>query len=370
MTGPKGIVEELLQTAGVAIGGHNPWDIRVKDDRTYARVLQEKNLGLGESYMDGWWDCDRLDELFYRIIKARLNEKVKGSLRLIVPVIQAHLLNLQTKRLSRTVARQHYDLGNELFMAFLDPYNQYSCAYFDGTDDLEQAQLNKLDLLCKKLALTKDDHVLDIGFGWGGFAKYAAETYGCTVTGVNISGEQVRFASEFCKGLPVNPVHSDYRDVRGTFQKIVSVGMFEHVGPKNYRRFMKVADRCLEQDGIFVLHTIGSNESELSGDPWISKYIFPFGKLPSIAQITGAAEELFVVEDIHNLGPHYDKTLMAWNERFHEAWPKLKDKFDDRFKRMWEYYLLSCAGSFRARNIQLWQIVFTKCGTPQPKCRY
>jgi cyclopropane-fatty-acyl-phospholipid synthase len=370
MSGPKRVVEELLGHAGVTVNGPNPWDIRVTDDRTYARVLQGGNLGLGESYMDGWWKCDRLDEFFNRIIRARLEHKVKGGLRLMVPVIQARLLNRQTKRLALDVAERHYNLGNDVFMSFLDPYVQYSCAYFAGTDDLERAQLNKLDLLCKKLALEKSDHVLDIGFGWGGFAKYAAENYGCTVTGVNISQEQVDFAADFCKGLPVNPRLCDYRDITGSYSKIVSVGMFEHVGPKNYRVFMDVVHRRLEDDGIFLLHTIGNNESELAGDPWISKYIFPHGKLPSIAQIGKAVEDLFVVEDLHNMGPHYEKTLMAWHERFQHAWPKLKEKHDDRFRRMWEYYLLSCAGSFRARNIQLWQIVFTKYGTPRPKCRF
>ncbi len=186
------------------------------------------------------------------------------------------------------------------------------------------------------------------------------------MTGVNISGEQIRYAKDFCKGLPIKILEQDYRDIQGTFDKIVSVGMFEHVGVKNYRKFIQVAHRCLSKDGIFLLHTIGSNESKIKADPWITKYIFPNGVLPSIAQISKAAEGLFVIEDLHNLGPHYDKTLMAWNNNFQSAWHKLKTRFGDRFKRMWEYYLLSCAGAFRARDIQLWQIVFTKYGTIQP----
>ncbi|MFC1835320.1 cyclopropane fatty acyl phospholipid synthase [Thermodesulfobacteriota bacterium] len=370
MIGPKQIFEELMAMAGVAVDGPNPWDIRVKDDRTYARVIREKNLGLGESYMDGWWECRRVDELINRILIARVDKRVRESLRLLLPIARARLFNRQTKRLSRDVAEKHYDLGNDFFTSFLDPYNQYSCAYFDDTEDLDQAQLNKLDLICRKLALAEDDHLLDIGFGWGGFAKYAAETHGCKVTGINISEEQVSFAAKFCKELPVEVVYCDYRDLKGSFSKIVSVGMFEHVGPKNYRTFMETAHRRLEEDGVFMLHTIGSNESELKCDPWISKYIFPHGKLPSIAQIGKAVEGLFVIEDLHNLGPHYDKTLMSWHRRFQAAWPRLKEKYGERFKRMWEYYLLSCAGSFRSRSIQLWQIVLTKYGTTQPKCRY
>jgi len=363
------IVGELLNGIGVTIGGPNPWDIQVKDDRMYARALRDKNLGLGESYMEGWWECPRIDQFIYRVLTAGVDGQVAGGRKLLIPYLQALLFNRQTRTLSREVAEQHYDLDSELFMSFLDPYNQYSCAYFNGTDDLNKAQLNKMDLICRKLELKATDHLLDIGFGWGGLAKFAAEKYGCKVTGVNISNEQIRYAQDFCKGLPIKILEQDYRDIQGTFDKIVSVGMFEHVGVKNYRKFMQAAHRCLSKNGIFLLHTIGSNESKIKADPWITKYIFPNGVLPSIAQISKAAEGLFVIEDLHNIGPHYDKTLMAWHDNFQRAWPSLKDRFDDRFKRMWEYYLLSCAGAFRARDIQLWQIVLTKYGRTQPVCR-
>ncbi len=370
MSRQKQIVEELLSLVGVALNGRNPWDIQVRDERFFARVLSDKNLGLGESYMEGWWDCERLDELIFRIITGGLDQKVHGKFKILVPYVQALLFNRQSKRLSMQVAEQHYDLDNEVFMSFLDPYKQYSCAYFNGTNDLNQAQLNKLELICGKLDLQPTEHVLDIGFGWGGFAKYAAGKYGCDVTGVNISREQTRYAQEFCKGLPINVLLRDYRDVSGTFDKILSVGMFEHVGVKNYREFMKVACRSLKNGGIFLLHTIGGNESKIGCDPWIAKYIFPNGMLPSTAQISKSIEGLFVMEDWHNLGPHYDKTLMAWHNNFQRNWPRLQERHSPSFKRMWEYYLLSSAGAFRARDIQLWQIVLTKYGTPQPRCRF
>lgn len=366
----KRVVEELLSLVGIAVNGPNPWDITVHDDRFYLRVLREKNLGLGESYMEGWWDCPDLSEFMYRILKGRLNEKVRENLRLLLAVVPALLFNRQSKSRAQQVAKRHYDLGNELFFSFLDPYNQYSCAYFNGTDDLNQAQVNKLDLICRKLGLSSEDHVLDIGCGWGGLGRYAAENYGSTVTGINISREQIQFAKEFCKELPVHILECDYREVRDRFDKIVSVGMFEHVGLKNYRTFMQDAHRCLKDDGIFLVHTIGNNASQRSSDPWIAKYIFPNGKLPSIAQISRAVEGLFVIEDLHNLGPHYEKTLMAWNDNFQQAWPRLENSYDHTFKRMWEYYLLSCAAAFRARHIQLWQFVLTKYGTTQPWCRY
>lgn len=366
----KSVIHELLSSCGIAVNGSNPWDIRIHDERTYPRVFRDKSLGLGESYMDGWWDCAQIDELIHRLLIKRADRNLRDGLRLLVPAIQLFLLNCQTINRSKQVAERHYDLGNELFFTFLDSYNQYSCAYFNGTGDLEDAQKNKMELICKKLNLNKNDHVLDIGFGWGGLARYMAENYGCTVTGVNISQEQTRFAHEWCKSLPVHVLRRDYREMQGVFDKIVSVGMFEHVGRKNYRIFMETAHRCLKDGGIFLLHTIGVNESARDTDPWMHKYIFPNGELPSVAQVTRAAEGLFVLEDFHNLGPHYEKTLLAWNRRFQSGWPQLEGKYGNRFKRMWEYYLLSCAGAFRARYMQIWQFVFTKCFTPQPVCRY
>ena len=366
----KQMFEDLLAVAGVAIDGKQPQDMQVRDERLFTRVLREKNLGLGQAFMDGWWDCPRLDEFFARVLKSGLEERIRGAWRHWMRHLPGILFNLQSRSRSRMIAEHHYDLDNDLFLSFLDPYNQYSCAYFKDNDDLEQAQRRKLELICQKIGLEETDHVLDIGCGWGGFAKYAVEHYGCKVTAVNISKEQLRYARDFCRNMPVDFLECDYRDIRGAFKKIVSVGMYEHVGAKNYRAFMQVIHDTIMDDGIFLLQTIGANESRRTLDPWINKYIFPNSMLPSVARISRSVEGLFVIEDIHNLGPHYDKTLMAWHRRFQNAWPELMKKFDERFKRMWEYYLLSCAGAFRARHIQIWQIVFTKYGTPQPACRH
>lgn len=365
-------VRGLMKEAGIEIDGPNPWDIRVHDQRWYGRVVQDKNLGMGESYMNGWWDCERLDEMVCRLLRGGLEDKVRGNLRYLVRLMPAIFFNLQSRSRVRMIAERHYDLGNDLFFAFLDPYRQYSCGYFRDTDDLDEAQQNKMELICRKLNLAATDQLLDIGCGWGGLARYAAERTGCTVTAVNISKEQLHYARELCKGLPVHFEDRDYRTIEGRFDKIVSVGMFEHVGRKNYRTFMKVVHRCLKDDGVFLLHTIGGNTSRKGCDPWITKYIFPNGMLPSTAQIAKAVERRFVIEDWHNLGLHYDRTLMAWNAKFQEAWPRLQTTYDERFKRMWEYYLLSCAGAFRARNIQVWQIVMTKSGVgpAQPRCRF
>ena len=365
-------IREMLEAVGINVNGPQAWDIQVHDQRWYRRVLLEKNLGLGETYMAGWWDCDRIDEMIRRLLTGGLENKVKGNLRYVLRCLPGYLFNLQSGARGRVVASRHYDLGNDLFFSFLDSNHQYSCGYFQSTNDLEEAQLGKLDLIAGKLDLSQDDHLLDVGCGWGGLARYMAEHRGCRVTGVNISREQLRYAREYCQEFQVDFLDCDYRKVTGSYDKIVSVGMFEHVGQKNYRTFMNTVHRCLKDDGIFLLHTIGNNISRTSCDPWITRYIFPNSMLPSLQQISQAAEDLFVIEDVHNFGPYYDQTLMAWNQRFQQAWPGLQDKYDAQFKRMWEYYLLSCAGAFRARDIQLWQIVMTKqgCGTAQPSCRW
>jgi cyclopropane-fatty-acyl-phospholipid synthase len=361
----------MFTRAGVVINGDRPWDIQVHDDRWYRRVVREKNLGLGESYMDGWWDCGRIDEMICRLLRGGLDDQLQGTFRYHAGFLPEILFNLQSGARCRLIAERHYDLDNDLFFSFLDPLYQYSCGFFEATGDLEQAQRQKLDLIARKIHLSPTDHLLDIGCGWGGLAYWAAARYGCKVTAVNISREQLCYARERCKDVPVVFHEGDYRTIEGRFDKIVSVGMFEHVGRRNHRTFMAVVHRLLKDEGIFLLHTIGSNTSRAYTDPWITRYIFPNSLLPSLRQISRAAERFFVIEDLHNLGPHYDQTLMAWNDRFQQAWQSLRKRYDDRFKRMWEYYLLSCAGSFRARSIQLWQIVMTKQGpgTRQPNCR-
>lgn len=358
----KEIVTDILLTAGIRINGSEPWDIQVSDERFYKRVLGEGTLGLGESYMDGWWDCTDLDQFFYRAIRSKLNKKIKITPNIIWHYLKAVLLNRQKKSRSIEVAKKHYDLSNELYMSFLDKYNQYTCGYFQDTDNLEIAQQNKLDLICKKLELKPTDRVLDIGCGWGGFAKYAAEHYKCHVTGITISKEQFVYATEFTKGLPVEIKMLDYRDLDEKFDKILICGMIEHVGYKNYRKIFEIVNKSLNDDGLFLLHTIGSVKTVKAVEPWMDKYIFPNGLLPSMKQLSRNMENLFVVEDWHNFGQYYDQTLMSWYRNFQKNWPSIKRNYDERFYRMWKYYLLSCAGAFRARQIQLWQIVLSKRG--------
>jgi cyclopropane-fatty-acyl-phospholipid synthase len=358
------IVQEILSPAGIRLNGDRPWDIRINNERFYQRVLAAGSLGLGESYMDGWWECERLDEFFSRIMTIRPEEKIKKNLRLLLQGIRAFVFNLGGRSRAFEVGERHYDLGNDLYRCMLDRRMIYSCAYWRAADSLDDAQEAKLDLICRKVGLKQGDRVLDIGCGWGGFAGYAAEKYGAEVTGITVSKEQVALAGELCAGLPVEIRLLDYRDVRGKFDHVVSVGMFEHVGYKNYRTYMEVVNRCLKDDGLFLLHTIGNASSCFSVDPWIGQYIFPNSMNPSLKQISTAAEKLFVIEDIHNFGYYYDATLTSWFNNFNASWERLKERYDDRFYRMWKYYLLSSAGTSRCRDIQVWQIVLSKKGVP------
>ncbi|MBN1958281.1 MAG: cyclopropane fatty acyl phospholipid synthase [Desulfuromonadales bacterium] len=356
--------EAMLRHADVVINGGRPWDIQVKNNRLYRRVFAQGSLGFGESYMDGWWDTESLDQLITRLIKARLDERFK-SFVVLMSALKAKLLNCQSVRRAYQVGEKHYNIGNDLYQRMLDSRMIYSCGYWKNAQNLDEAQYDKLDLTCRKLHLQAGQKVLDIGCGWGGTARFMAENYGVEVVGVTISTSQAELARERCRGLPIEIRVQDYRDLEGQFDRIVSIGMFEHVGYKNYRTyFQKVAD-LLKEDGLFLLHTIGGNVPADRTDPWIDKYIFPNGMIPSAQQISTSFEGFLVLEDWHNFGLDYDKTLMAWYNNFESAWPELKDNYDERFRRMWTYYLLSCAGSFRARDNQLWQIVLSKQGLPE-----
>lgn len=362
VSGARKTLQEILEAADIQINGNRPWDLQVHDDRLYQRVLSGGSLAAGEAYMDGWWDSEALDQMFYRILRARLDKDIGWSWYNLWNVVKAYILNLQSPSRAYEVGQEHYDRGNDLFDRMLDDRMVYSCGYWRNAQTLNEAQEAKLDLICRKLYLEPGMRVLDIGCGWGSFAEYAAQKYGVEVVGLTISKEQVRLARERCADLPVEIRLQDYREVDELFDRIVSIGMFEHVGHKNHRTYMETVRRCLVEDGLSMLHTIGNATSSSIADPWIEKYIFPNGLLPSMKQIVQASEDLFVVEDWHNFGPDYDRTLMAWAENFESKWDEIADRYGERFYRMWRYYLYQCAGSFRARRNQLWQIVLSPNG--------
>ncbi|MDP2665075.1 MAG: cyclopropane fatty acyl phospholipid synthase [bacterium] len=381
MASARTLCEGLLKKADVTIGGTRPQDITVHDERVFNRVIRYGTLGLGESYVDGWWDANSVDVFIDKVLRAQLSKDVEINIASILTVAKAFLFNKQTSKKAFEVGEVHYDLGNDLYEAMLDTRMVYTCGYWNSpstssgrrVSTLDEAQEAKLDLVCRKIGLSagggsasggKRVRILDIGCGWGSFAKYAAEKYDVSVVGITVSKEQAVLARERCDGLPVEIRVQDYREINEQFDHIISLGMFEHVGVKNYRTYFEMASRCLKDDGFFLLHTIGNNVSAVAGELWTEKYIFPNCVLPSVAQIGKAIEKLFVVEDWHNFGTDYDTTLMEWFKNFDSAWPKLREKYGDRFYRMWKYYLLTCTGSFRAREIQLWQIVLSKNGVP------
>lgn len=365
------IVTDTLGRAGIRIGGSNPWDIRVHDERFFKQALRG-SLGFGESYMDGDWEADELDALFRRIMRARIVRSSVVSLNRLWHDARSRFKNLQSRKGSLAIAETHYDLDHRLYQQFLGPYNQYTCCFWNKAKTLEKAEVEKLEMLCRKLELKEDDRVLDIGCGWGGFARYAAETRGCQVTGVSISKEQIGYAREFTARLPVKIVEADYRDLPDMFgdahfDKVLICGMIEHVGYKNYRNIVSIIHRLLKDDGLFLLHTIGNSENTTIVDPWIEKYIFRNSMAPSIEQLAQAFEGLMVVQDWENYGLYYAPTLQAWADNFASNWDGIaaiesERPFDDRFRRMFCYYFMSCKAAFETEMLNLWHIVLSKKG--------
>jgi cyclopropane-fatty-acyl-phospholipid synthase len=360
---------ELLASAGITIGGNQPWDLQVHDERVWTRILRDGTLGAGEAYEDGWWDAPELDQFIDRILRVNFDDALRENWVLIAQTVRARLLNLQSITRSFDNGQRHYDIGNDLYEAMLGGRLLYTCAYWKNAKTLDEAQDAKLDLVCRKVGLQPGMRVLDLGCGWGGFASFAAERYGVTVTGITVSQEQVRWAKEHYAHLPVDIRLDDYRNATGVWDAVVSIGLMEHVGWKNYRGYMELVDRLLAPGGVAFVHTIAGNTPRTRIEPWFDKYIFPNAVLPTLSRLVTAMEGMFIVEDVHNIGEDYDRTLLEWWRNFDAAWPRLRARYGDAFYRRWKYYLLTCAGAFRSRSQQLYQIVMTRKGTRAPTGR-
>jgi cyclopropane-fatty-acyl-phospholipid synthase len=362
-------IQAILEKAGVEINGSQPWDLQLHDERLFRRMMCFGDIGFGDAYMDGWWDCEAIDELVYRIMNVVTIHERRPWMVAVPGYLMGKLRNLQSLARAFQVGEKHYDIGNDLYRAMLDERMVYSCAYWQaGAENLDQAQVDKLELVCRKVGLKPGMRVLDIGCGWGSFCRYAAENYGVEIVGLTVSKEQAELTREQLKDFPVEIRLQDYRSYRSEFDAVISIGMFEHVGRKNYATYMGMVKECLKPDGLFLLHTIGGNTTRVSGRTWLAKHIFPNGYIPSMQLISAAVEKRFVVEDMHNFGPDYAQTLMHWYRNFDLAWPRLKGckpQYTDRFYRMWRFYLLSCAGVFRVRNLQAWQWVLSPKGLPE-----
>lgn len=365
----ESFVRKILDESDIEVNGPSPCDIQIHDTRFYNRLMSEGSLGLGESYMDGWWEVKDLEEFLYRILvwrHKRFNSPMLRWARMWFDV-KRFLFNLQTPLRSKEVIDVHYDLPPDLYQDMLGETMAYSCAYWKDANSLDQAQRNKLDLICRKLELQPSDRVLDLGCGFGSFSRFAAENYGCSIVAVTLSANQAAYAREFCKDFPVDIHVTDYRNVDQysdgrKFNKVASIAMFEAIGRKNFRSHMEIIDKVLPESGIWLLHTIGDNIC--SSDPWLEKYIFPNGELPTVGQISKSVLGLFDMEDFHNFGLDYQRTLAEWEVNFRKRWEGIRERnvklYTERFFRMWIYYLNCCQAAFRSRNMLLWQLVMSK----------
>jgi cyclopropane-fatty-acyl-phospholipid synthase len=353
--------------------------MHVADDRFFTRALAQGDIGIGESYMDGDWSSPDLVTLIRLMLRNMSHVESRGGpVRLVnrLAALVARRLRNNTVSGSRQHIHRHYDLGNEFFRLFLDRRHlMYSCGFYERAhDSLETAQEQKIDRICRKLDLGPDDHVLEIGTGWGGFAVWAATRYGCRVTTTTISDEQYRHAWEWVTqlgeaGSQITVLREDYRTLGGRFDKIVSIEMFEAVGLNHYDDYFGAVDRLLAPDGVMLLQTITMDEQWFpvyrKSPDWIEKYIFPGGELASVGEIMKSLARTTDLSMYHaeNIGTHYARTLHAWRERFHAKLDQVRALgFDDRFIRMWDLYLASSEANFLERHAGTFQLLLSKNG--------
>ena len=313
-------------------------------------------MALGDGYVDGKWECDDLGATLYQLTRSRDIVKLVKDKSITVPTDE------QAER-AQEVIDIHYDMGNDLFRAMLDRTMSYTCAYWRaGASTLEAAQSDKNELICQKLELEPGMVIADLGCGFGSFARHAQDIHDVTVIGYTLSQEQADIAGDFMEVRV-----ADYTQLRGRYDRIISMGMLEHVGPANYRDYMKVNYRHLEKNGIALFQTIGYNLSRGQVHPWINTHIFPNGALGSFAQLAEAMEGLFVLEDVENFGTDYATTAQAWFDNFARAVHSGRYRCHPRFYRMWEFYIMFFKAAFLAREFQLWQVVMTKQRLYQPR---
>ncbi len=359
-------IATVAKHADVQFNGERPWDLQVHNPALFHHLLRQGSLALGNSYVKGDWDCEQLDELISRLLQANGQQPLSKRLRLqsLAELVRERWLNPQSLRRAFVVGQRHYDIDPRVYAAMLDPQMVYSCGYWRQADDLNTAQEHKLRLICEKLQLEPGQTLLDIGCGWGSLAAYAARNYGVNVMGITVSSRQASYIQESFGNLPIQVALCDYRKltqlVNKPFDRIASIGMFEHVGPRNHAQFHHTVNQLLHNDGLALLQTIGSDRTTHRTDAWIDTHIFPGGRLPSATQFCRGFESHFLLEDWENFGKDYDLTLMAWWHNFDAAWPELQQDIHHDFYRFWRYYLLSCAGFFRSRQGQLWQVVLSK----------
>lgn len=352
-------VQSALAIADIQVNGTRPWDLIVRDPRFYERLLRTRSIGLGDSYMDSWWECADLEGCLWRILQSQVKNRRLAWWKSTIDRAASFFVNAQNRRGAKKVAEEHYDLGNELYQRMLDRRMVYSDGRWNAAKTLDQAQEKKLRAVCEAIALQPGMRLLDIGCGWGGLAKFAAEEYGASVVGVTISERQVELARDRCAGLPVSILLLDYRDIRGKFDRIVSLGMIEHVGKRNYRRYFEVARRAVRSNGLFYLSTVGSCGPVHCDDPWMLKHIFPNSHIPSWKEIENGMRGIFFAKNRENWSEDYRQTVLAWLGNFQRSWQEIRAQYDERFGRMWKYYLCAAAAGLRAGTSECWEVVLS-----------
>lgn len=367
---PEHRVRKLLNEAEIEINGNNQGDIHVHNPKLYSRVMAGGSLALGESYMDGWWDSDRLDVFFTKLLQSNIQDKVQSDPATILAGLHARIFNSQQGNKAFEIGKRHYDMGNALFERMLGKTMAYSCAFFDGVKDLDHAQTNKINTSLNKLHAKPGMTLLDIGCGWGSIIHQAASTYKLDATGITVSHEQKEWsnraiAADNLEGS-ARVKYQKWQDLPSDqqYDRIISIGAFEHFGYKNYKSFFEKVRSVLKDDGIFLLHTIGGLTPVHANEPWLEKYIFPHSMLPAMSQISKASTGVLAMKHVEEKGRNYDPTLMAWYTNLDKNWEEIRktdpSHYDTRFRRMMDYYLLMCAGTFRSGKNQVWQIIFTK----------
>ena len=352
-----------------------PVTLKLLKDNLKRKLVIDPEIEFPEAYMRNEIIIENasLKEFLMQLIKNLGRREISSASLISKRIFQfcRYFSNFNLPGKAKKNVEHHYDIGGEkgekLYDLFLDKKHRlYSCAYWkDDTETLEDAQQNKIDHIVKKLDLKKGQKILEVGCGWGGMVFEIAKKYDCEVTGISLSKNQINYCRNKAKELGLdNQVKFelvDYREINGQFDKIYSVGMFEHVGKKFYKTFFKTMNNLLEENGIFLLHTIGVVDKPTAPNKFINKYIFPGGVCPSFSQIINPIEKTgLIVADTETLIRHYDKTLENWLKRFLDKKNLIKDLFDERFVKMWEFYLASCAAAFRYRDLVVFQLQIVK----------
>ena len=366
-------VRDLFSQVEIEVNGSNPWDPQVHNPAAYNMMVSRGSVGLGETYMHGYWDCEQLDQFFARVTSVDLRKLIPVNFPTVSLAVGAYLKNRQLPKAAWEVGRMHYDLPDEVWEATLDSAMTGSCAYYrNPTDTLEEAQLNKCRMTLDKVGLKSGHSLLDIGVGWAAFSGLAAQEYGAHPIGITVSeGQKAYIHKRYGEAIDVRVNPWQETELREPVDCIVSAEMFEHVGSDNYRSFFEFCRRSIKEDGLMNLHTIVRHTPSKHIDPWMDKYIYPGGCIPTLGQITTAVHGLFHVVDVHDIGGHYPATLRAWMDNFRRNWDSVKSLGSARlgmdpevFCRMWLYHYMASAGGFMSSRISVHQIVLSPNGVP------